>query len=313
MALERRRIDDSEVRLEGRMLHGIAMRYRSIAPELNERFEPGAFAPVPHTIAINLQHDPGMVIAENAMLHDSREALRVSAQLPEGAAVLSLVRRGALEGFSIEFRSRRERMENGTRVISEAVLSGLGLVDRGAYPDSLAEVRRRGGSKSWGSAGRNPAVKAKWQAGRKSACDCQGPECDSVSFEPGAFDEALNAPDAEMLALAGANRPIASLRKGSLAFRSRENGDIEISISRLAVATAGGRSLIDEARATRVVARPWVRVEDSEYTESGGHRTFKRAALRGVILKPTTADDGWDEIEVTGGTQPARRRSRVWL
>ena len=313
MALERLRISDSEVRLDGRTLHGIALRYGDIAPELNERFEPAAFNPVPRSIPLNLQHDPAMVIVAAARLHDSREALRVSAELPEGAAALSLVRRGALEGFSIEFRSRRERVENGTRVISEAALTGLALVDAGAYPDSLAEVRRRGGSKSWGNAGRNPVVKASWKANQRGACDCQGPECKSVSFEPGAFDEALNAPDAEMLALAGANRPIASLKKGSLAFRSRDNGDMEISISRLVATTAGGQSLIDEARATRVVARPWVRVEDSEYTESGGHRTFRRAALRGVIIKPTTADDGWDEIEVAGGTEPARRRARVWL
>ena len=69
-----------------------------------------------------------------------------------------------------------------------------------------------------------------------------------------------------------------------------------------------------QAQATRVVARPWISIEDSEFTETGSHRTFTRAALRGVIVKPTVANDGWEEISITGERQTAPGRARrLWL
>ena len=52
------------------------------------------------------------------------------------------MRRGALNGIlNVEFHALAERREGGLRVIERAELSGLALVDRGAYPQSVAEVR----------------------------------------------------------------------------------------------------------------------------------------------------------------------------
>ena len=118
-----------------------------------------------------------------------------------------------------------------------------------------------------------------------------------------------------MLALAGSNRPLASRSKGTLSLRETQSGDIELEIDQLSAETAIGRDLAGQAKATRVIARPWVSAEDSAFTEQGTHRTFTRAALRGVIVKPSVDDDGWDEISIDQGKRqaaPARRR-RLWL
>ena len=135
-----------EFRVAGRTLSGIALRYGDVAtlPGFRERFIPGAFGGVDR-IAVNVQHDPSLIVASDASLIDSDRELRVRAELPANSAALALVRRGALSGFSIEFHSRQERREGDTRVVERAELTGLALVDRGAYPQSTTEVRTRSG------------------------------------------------------------------------------------------------------------------------------------------------------------------------
>ena len=119
------------------------MPYGTISPDFAERFEPGAFGEV-RAVDLNLQHDAAVVVARGASLVDSPAALSVSATLPEGAAALALVKRGALRGFSVEFRATRERRDaGGVRVVEAATLTGLALVDRPAYPAAAAEVRAR--------------------------------------------------------------------------------------------------------------------------------------------------------------------------
>ena len=128
--------------VEGRALTGRALVYGDVSPDFRERFEPGAFGEfaVP---ALNLQHDPDIVLLEAGayQLTDGPRALEVRAELAEGAAALQLVKRGALRGFSIEFRAVAERREAGIRVIELAELTGLALVDTPSYPGATAEVR----------------------------------------------------------------------------------------------------------------------------------------------------------------------------
>ena len=142
MDAERRYAD---FRVAGRTLSGTALRYGDIAPEFRERFEPGAFGDVPATLPVNLQHDAAIIVVPEAILVDGPRELSVRADLPEGSAALALVRRGALTGFSIEFRAQDERREAGVRVVSRAELRGIALVDKGAYPNSRAEVRAANG------------------------------------------------------------------------------------------------------------------------------------------------------------------------
>ena len=71
-----------EFRVAGRTLSGAAMVYGDTSPGFRERFVPGAFGAVPATIAVNLQHDAAIVVAERAVLADSPRALHVRADLP---------------------------------------------------------------------------------------------------------------------------------------------------------------------------------------------------------------------------------------
>ena len=130
-------------RVAGRTLTGRALVYGDVAPEFRERFMPRAFGADVEAPALTLQHDPAMEIlpAGAYVLTDTDRALEVRAELPEGSAALQLVRRGAISGFSIEFRASQERREAGVRVIELAALTGLSLVDKSAYPLSTVEVR----------------------------------------------------------------------------------------------------------------------------------------------------------------------------
>ena len=128
----------AELRVAGRTVSGVLMPYGEVSPDFRERFEPGAFGTVDRC-ALCVQHDRTQVIAQ-ATLTDTPEALRIEAEVPDGFR--SLVVRGALNGFSVEFESiREERDPAGVRVVREALLRGAALVDRGAYRGARAEAR----------------------------------------------------------------------------------------------------------------------------------------------------------------------------
>ena len=70
----------------------------------------------------------------------------MAATLPETREAddaLAPVRSKVMRGLSVEFNATRERREGGIRVIEKATLSGLALVDRGAYHGTGVEARRR--------------------------------------------------------------------------------------------------------------------------------------------------------------------------
>ena len=131
-----------EVRLSGRTLAGPVLVYGDVAPGHRERIEAGAFAPVPG-VPLNIQHDPGLVVLEAGAyeLTDGPAALELRAELPESSAAVRLVQRGALRGYSVEFRALEAGDVGGVRVVRRAELLGVGLVDTPAYPRSRPELR----------------------------------------------------------------------------------------------------------------------------------------------------------------------------
>lgn len=310
-----------EFRVAGRTLSGVAMRYGDISPDFRERFQPGAFGEVPIVIPINVQHDPAMIAADSAILIDSPRELRVRADLPEGSAALKLVRRGVLNGFSVEFHAETERREAGVRVIERAKLSGLALVDRGAYPGSTAEVRARGSR-----GGRLDTLRGRIPAGKKLACRCSPGSCTEAIFEAGSLDGA--ATKDEILAIVGEySDAVASKKRGGVRMWTGTNGDLEFAVD--IPNTARGQALVDTMKSAPVYGRPYVDVDASDLTITDDVASYQRAEIRAITIGPTDANDGWPELRSRTGPDDdvpkstadkikalsgiAKRRAALWL
>ena len=307
-----------EFRIAGRTLSGVAMRYGDVSPDFRERFEPGAFGTVPATIPVNLQHDSAIVVAERAVLADSPRELRVRADLPEGSAALKLVRRGALSGFSIEFNAHSERREAGIRVIERAALTGLALVDSGAYPGATAEVRAR----------RGRTLRQRIPANTNIGCRCSGVTCKFARITGEAMQEAFTKAwdDAvEVLAVRSSyGAPLASKSAGTL--RARMDGDdaeVEVDLPTGPDGDAVLRAIEDTGA---VLARPYLDAALSEGIEEAARATgagnvmvYSRMRVRSIVIGATDEREGWPvpELVPTPGMDRERaapeRRRRVWL
>ena len=297
----------------GRTLEGTAIVYGDTArlPWGRERVEPGAFAPIGDVI-LNGHHDRQTPLARTGAgltLDDGPDALTIRADLPATQAaddILTLVRFGVLRGLSIEFKAVAERFESGVRVIERAVLSGIGVVDSPAYPASEVEARRRGGRRTW--------VRGGVKYGVEAHCECLTGECSRVLFRPKALGPADGG---DVLALTGrASEAVGSTRGGTLTLRNTDDA-LEWELDRAGRDTAAGQTLRDlSAARVPVYGRPLIDDAASTFTDAGTLRTYERAIVRALLLKPIAGDkalrDGWDPITIDGAA-PARRRARVWL
>ena len=134
-------------------VEGVALSYHDEAqlPGFRERFQAGAFGDVAMlNVLANVQHDRGRPLARTGggglALTDGPDALRATLDLPDtrdGHDAATLLRRGVLRGYSLEFRVEGERFEGGVRIVERAALRGLALVDRPAYGESVAAIAAR--------------------------------------------------------------------------------------------------------------------------------------------------------------------------
>lgn len=114
--------------------------------QFSERFEPNSIELRSDVIA-NLMHDRTRPVARTGAgltIEKRGDRLTAEIQLPDtvyGREARELVDAGILRGFSMEFRARKERWEDRTRIVESAELSGLGIVDIPAYSASQIEAR----------------------------------------------------------------------------------------------------------------------------------------------------------------------------
>ena len=149
MAVEYRYINNIDV--VGRQLFGVVVDYDDtavIGGQFRERIERGALQI--KDVVLNLSHDRQRPIARqgsNLDLIDKNNALEMRASIPktrDGDDALTLIKAGVLRGLSVEMSIRKDEWRAGgrLRLIKEAVLSGIGVVDKPAYPKSSVEARQ---------------------------------------------------------------------------------------------------------------------------------------------------------------------------
>ena len=143
------RADDSR-RSPGR-LRGVLLTYGERAGDRRERFAPGSLEWPDDGIVLRRQHDRAAPIMRVVPEVRGSEVV-IDAPLPDTAAgrdAAAEVRDGLLTGLSVEVRARRQHYPGGVREITDAVLTGAGLVDSPSYRGSRVEVRGR--VDGWGS------------------------------------------------------------------------------------------------------------------------------------------------------------------
>ena len=326
-----------EFRVAGRTLSGRVMTYGDISPEHRERFLPGAFGPAP-SAPLNIQHDHKMIVlgAGDYVLTDTDRALEIRAELSPSSAALELVRRGALNGYSVEFHARAERRESGVRVIERAALVGIGLVDAPSYPGSTAEIRAR--ARGTGKTARLKAgrlLRSRIPIDRSLACECLkrggGAACIPLArFSRTAGDgmaAAINDALAEardVLAVMGEyKRPIASASRGTLRAVSTDDGlNIEMDLP----AGEVGDAVVAAHEAAGVIVRPLIDFAKSEFVDTDRGREYVKPWLRALLVGVSDQKGGWPDpvIETPGKPKTTaekiaalakigQRRNRLWF
>ena len=137
--------DDAPVGISGTVL-----RYGDVATigQFSEEFRPGSIRQ-PNDVIANLMHDRAKPVARTGSgleLHDDGAELRALITVPSttyGREAEELVKHRILRGFSVEFRSHRDRWEGNHRIIEDASITGIGIVDRPAYAASEIAVRMK--------------------------------------------------------------------------------------------------------------------------------------------------------------------------
>ena len=133
------------------VIEGVLVRYgdtADVAGMFRERLLPGALTY--NDVVVNVQHDRARPIARTGagleLIGTATELRAVITPIGtrDGAEALALVKAGVLRGLSAEFKVSEEgRAPDGVREVRAATLVGVGVVDRPAYPDSLAAVAKR--------------------------------------------------------------------------------------------------------------------------------------------------------------------------
>ena len=140
---------------DGRRISGTVLRYGDVCQlpwGQEEVIERGAFGDVENAdIILNWQHDRRVPLARTQggglRMMDSATQLRLEADIPETTAgndLLQMVRSKVLRGLSVEFKPDMSQVTTkGSRTtIRSAILSGVAVVDRPAYRQSVIDSRR---------------------------------------------------------------------------------------------------------------------------------------------------------------------------
>ena len=136
-----------EVReVEGKpRLVGVLMPYGERAKDRAEVFERGSLTWPSEGLVLRRQHNRQQPILKFIPV-EVEGKLTINAEIPSTAAgsdCVAEIRSGLLGSLSVEFRAVKQTFVGGIRRISEAILSGAGLVDEGSFSGATATVEAR--------------------------------------------------------------------------------------------------------------------------------------------------------------------------
>ena len=227
--------------------------------------------------------------------------------------------------MSVEFKAVKTRMENGVRIIEEAILSGVGLVKAPSYLQSQVEARKEARRRS----GRT--MTAKIPANKNLRCSCAGASCRFARYTQELLDEAMRETfqlfEREAIATYGSYaKPLASASKGTMRGRSVKGGaEIEIDIPD----SAAGTEMLAAAEDAGVIARPFLDQDTVvstaiplEGANAGNAMSYTSGSLRAIIISSSDERQGWptpiikatdDDLDELAQADAHRRRRRPWL
>ena len=119
-----------------------------IGNQFEERFDSGCFGEITDVL-VNIQHDRKRPVARQGndlILDNSETSLLATIDLTgteNGKEARAMIEREILRGFSSEFVCNVDEWNGNQRVIKEAELCGIGIVDKPAYCGStIDEIRQ---------------------------------------------------------------------------------------------------------------------------------------------------------------------------
>ena len=279
------------MRAAGRTLHGIVMPYSEKARDREERFLPGSLKPTP-SAWVEYEHDPSRILVYGAgvRFQENGTNMTMAATLPEtplGNLALQEVRAGIRTGLSVRFQSLEEREEEGVRLISSALLKGVGLVkaDDAIYSGAGVTEVRAGGT-----------LRASVPIGRSIDCRCSGPDCDTARIVELDLGE-------DLLGYMGDySQPLGPAKSKIV------KGAVELEIG-VADGLTYGDDLValDRAGVTPIV-RPYPDPLRSRFRKVGRTLVYDLLKVAGWIVTFTDQRGGLDDAELRAG-----RRLRLWL
>ena len=135
-------------------LTGVIMRYGTPGVRGRESFAAGALRWPSNGIRVDLEHASAPVkggliapiMRTIPIVSDDGAEVRIDAPLPntQAARDLAVLMRSdppVYSGLSVEFLASRDHHAGGQRVVDDAELQGVALVDTPSYPSTSVEVR----------------------------------------------------------------------------------------------------------------------------------------------------------------------------
>ena len=283
-----------------RLLTGDVVQYDTARPVSGvglELFKPDSLVPQ-WPVGINVLHGRDSIFAStedrSLRLKDSPTEMRIEADIAERSTAWWALTRRLTRSLSLEFEAVTEhRDQSGVRIITEAKLTGIGLVDASPHRGRV-ELRHL---EEMRAADVVATLTSSIPSGIRLCCECSGPGVGFARFEEEAIIEMvtlINGTDTPVIATwANYDRPLGSNTMARLRARRTDDGmDIEVDLPD----TASTRELIDASATTGIVARPYIAADAVSVVEGEGEgavRIYRTAPLRAVVISATDAREGW--------------------